>query len=130
MAIKSKFTFSNNCYKERVNLISDVLLENHKMPKDMYQSKKLLLGLVMHYNKIDVCNNNIMLFWNEIVNEKKCIICGEMRFVEVVNDDGVTMMIEVACKQLRYMPLCNSVETIIYLKEFSQTHEMAQRRCT
>jgi hypothetical protein len=35
MAIKSKFAFSNNCYKELLNLISDVL-ENHKMPKDIY----------------------------------------------------------------------------------------------
>jgi hypothetical protein len=34
-AIKSKFGFSNNCYKELLNLISDVLPENHKMPKDM-----------------------------------------------------------------------------------------------
>jgi hypothetical protein len=39
MAIKSKFAFSNNCYKELLNLISDVLPENHKMSKDMYQSK-------------------------------------------------------------------------------------------
>jgi hypothetical protein len=30
MAIKSKFVFSNNCYKELLNLISDVLPENHK----------------------------------------------------------------------------------------------------
>jgi hypothetical protein len=36
IAIKSKFAFSNNCYKELLNLISVVLLENHKMPKDMY----------------------------------------------------------------------------------------------
>jgi hypothetical protein len=36
MAIKSKFAFSDNCYKELMSLISDVLLENHKMPKDMY----------------------------------------------------------------------------------------------
>jgi hypothetical protein len=49
MAIKSKFAFSNNCYKELLNLISDVLPENHKMPKDMYQSKKLLSGLGMDY---------------------------------------------------------------------------------
>jgi hypothetical protein len=51
MAIKSKFAFSNNFYKELLNLISDVLLENHKMPKDMYQSKKLLSGLGMDYKK-------------------------------------------------------------------------------
>jgi hypothetical protein len=62
MAIKSKFALSNNCYKELLNLISDVLPENHKMPKDMDQSKKLLSGLSMEYEKIDVCDNNCMLF--------------------------------------------------------------------
>jgi hypothetical protein len=36
MAIKSKFVFSNNYYKELLNLISDVLPNNHKMPKDIY----------------------------------------------------------------------------------------------
>jgi hypothetical protein len=52
----------HNCYKELLNLISDVLPENHKMPKDMYQSKTLLSGLGMDYEKIDVCENNCMLF--------------------------------------------------------------------
>ena len=55
MAINSKFAFSTNCYKELLNLISDVFLENHKMPKDLYQSKKLLSGLGMGYEKINVC---------------------------------------------------------------------------
>jgi hypothetical protein len=32
------------------------------------------------------------------MNEKKCATCGKMRFVEVVNEDGVTMIIEVAHK--------------------------------
>jgi hypothetical protein len=55
MSIKSKFAFSINCYKELVDLISEVLAAGHKMPKDMYQSKKLLEGLGMEYEKIDVC---------------------------------------------------------------------------
>jgi hypothetical protein len=64
MNIKSKFAFSNNCYKKLVNLISDVFPMNHKMPKDMYQSdfEKWLLGLGMDYEEIDVCDNNCMLF--------------------------------------------------------------------
>jgi hypothetical protein len=37
MAIMSKFAFSNNCYKKLLNLTSDVLPNNHKMLKDMYQ---------------------------------------------------------------------------------------------
>jgi hypothetical protein len=55
MAIKSKFVFLINYYKELVNLISEVLLMGHKMPKGIYQFKKLLKGLNMEYVKIDVC---------------------------------------------------------------------------
>jgi hypothetical protein len=55
MSIKSKFAFSINCYKELMDLISEVLLMGHKMPKDMYQSKKLIECLDMEYEKIDVC---------------------------------------------------------------------------
>jgi hypothetical protein len=36
MGIKSKFAFSNNCYKEILNLINDVRPNNHKMSKYMY----------------------------------------------------------------------------------------------
>jgi hypothetical protein len=40
------------------------------------------------------------------MNEKKCAIFGDARFVEVVNGgDGVTMTTEIACKQLHYMAL-------------------------
>jgi hypothetical protein len=81
MGIKSKFAFSKNCYKELLNLISDVLPENHKMPKDMYQSKKLLSGLGMVYEKVDVWDNNCMLFWKETASEKKCTVCGECEYL-------------------------------------------------
>jgi hypothetical protein len=43
MSIKSKFTFSNKCYKELLSIFNDVLPSNHKMPKDMYQSKNYCL---------------------------------------------------------------------------------------
>jgi hypothetical protein len=42
-SIESKFAFSNKCYKELLRLFSDVLPSNHKMPKDMYQSKNCYL---------------------------------------------------------------------------------------
>jgi hypothetical protein len=62
MAIMSKFVFSNNCYKKLLILISEVFPPNHKMPKDMYQCRKLLSSLGMDYQKIDVCLDNCMLF--------------------------------------------------------------------
>jgi hypothetical protein len=66
MAIKSKFVFSNNYYKALLKLISDVLSINHKLPRDMYQSKKLLFGLDMDYENIDVCQDNCMFFGRSI----------------------------------------------------------------
>jgi hypothetical protein len=62
MSIKSKLAFSNKCYRELLRLFSDVLPSNHKIPKDVYQSKKLLSALGMEYEKIDVCKDNYMIF--------------------------------------------------------------------
>jgi hypothetical protein len=62
MVIKFKYFFSNNCYNDLVKLISDILLKPHKVPKDMYQSKKIMSALGLKYEKIDVCPDNCMLF--------------------------------------------------------------------
>jgi hypothetical protein len=62
MAIKSKFFFSNNFYNELLKLIGDALLNPNKPPKGMYHSKKLVKGLSVDYEKIDVCQNSCMLF--------------------------------------------------------------------
>ena len=116
MAIKSKFAFSINCLNELLNLISDVLPPNHKMPKDVYQSRKLLSGLGMEYQKIDVCPDNCMLFWKENEKLDKCLRCSKSRFVEVVNEDGDKLTTEVAKKQLRYMPLTPRVKRLFLSK--------------
>jgi hypothetical protein len=73
MAIKSKYFFSNNCYNDLVKLISNILPKSHKVPKDMYQSKKMMSALGLKYEKIDVYPDNCMLFWKEHANEKKCL---------------------------------------------------------
>jgi hypothetical protein len=99
MTIKSKFSFSNNYYKELLNLISDVLRMNHKMSKDMYQSKRLFSALGMEYEKIDVCKDKSMLY-KEQKNETACLKCGKSRFEEVINEDGEKVTTDVAHKQL------------------------------
>jgi hypothetical protein len=47
-----------------------------------------------------------MLFWKEQSREQKCLKCGKLRDVKVVNKDGEKMVTKViAQKQLWYMPL-------------------------
>jgi hypothetical protein len=84
MAIKSKFVLSNNCYKELLMLISDILLANHNLPRDMYQSRKLLSGIGLDYEKIDICQDNCMFFWKEHINEKKCLTCRKLHISNFV----------------------------------------------
>jgi hypothetical protein len=69
----------------------------------MYQSKKLLYALSMEYEKIDVCKDNYMIFYKEHKNETKCLKCGKLRFVKVINEDG-EVTTKTTHKQLRYMP--------------------------
>jgi hypothetical protein len=104
-SIKSKFAFSNKCYKELLSLINDVLPDNHKMPKDMYQSKKLLSALHMEYKKIVVCKDNYTLFYKEHKDETKYLKCGKSRFVEVIIEDCEKVTMEISHKKLCYMPL-------------------------
>jgi hypothetical protein len=105
IAIKSKFSFSNNCYNKLLKLIGHVLLNPNKLPKDMYHSKKIVKGLNMDYEKIDAYRNSYMLFWNEHKEESKCLKYGKLRYVEVVNDDGEMVITDVAHKQVHYMPI-------------------------
>jgi hypothetical protein len=98
MAIKSKYFFSNNCYNDLMKLISEILPKPHKVPKDMYQSKKMMSALGLEYEKIDVGPDNCMLFSKEHADEKKCLECGQSRFIEVVTQDGEKVTTEVTHK--------------------------------
>jgi hypothetical protein len=84
----------------RLVSISDILPKSHKVPKDMYQCKKMMSVFDLKYEKIDVSPDNCMLFWKEHAN-KKFLECGQSRFIEVVTEDNEKVMIEVIEKQLR-----------------------------
>jgi hypothetical protein len=98
-------------------MLDDVLPSNHKMPKDIYQSKKILSALGMEYEKIDVCKDNCMIFYKQHKNEMKCLKCGKPRFIEVVNEDGEKVMTKTAHKQLCYMPLTPRMKWLFISKK-------------
>jgi hypothetical protein len=55
MTMKLKYNFSNQCYNDIVKLIIDLISMKHNMPKDLYQSKKIVASLGMNFEKINVC---------------------------------------------------------------------------
>jgi hypothetical protein len=113
MTIKPKYFFFIKYYNDLAKLISDILLKSHKVSKDMYQSKKLLSGLGMKYEKIDVWPDNCMVFLKEHAKEKKCLKYGKSMFIEVVNEDDDKVMIEVTHKQLHYFPITPRLKLLL-----------------
>jgi hypothetical protein len=81
----------------------------------MYQSKKIMSALGLKYEKIDVYSDNCMLFCKEHANEKKCLECGQSRFIEVMTQDGKKVMTEVTQKQLLLLSCHTSLKVVVYL---------------
>ena len=89
MAIKSQHNLGAECVNKLLNLFDDVLPENHKMPKTLYECMSLLKGLKMPYVKIDACENNCMIYYGpEDENKEKWDFCGESRYVVVEASQG------------------------------------------
>jgi hypothetical protein len=114
--MKSKYDFSNQWYNDIMKLIIDLIPTKNNMPKDLYQSKKIVAGLVMNYEKFDVCEKNCMLFWKEYKDDIECMHCGRSRYVKVVNEDGASITSKVAVKQLHCMPITPKLKRL-YLSE-------------
>jgi hypothetical protein len=117
MMMKSKCNFSNQCYNNMVKLIIDLISMKHNMPKDLYESKQIVVGLDMEYEKIDVCEKNCMLFWKEHRDATECIHCGRYRYVKVRNEDGDSVTTKVAIKQLCYMPITPRLKRLFLSEE-------------
>jgi hypothetical protein len=52
----------------------------------------MMSALGLKYEKIDVYPDNCMLLWKGYANEKKCLECGQSRFIKVVNQDDEKVM--------------------------------------
>jgi hypothetical protein len=60
-----------------VKLIIDLIPAKHNMSKDLYQSKKIVPGLGMNYEKIDACEKITCCFrGNTRTTPNVCIAVG------------------------------------------------------
>jgi hypothetical protein len=57
-----------------------------------------------------------MLFWKEHANEKKCLECGQSRFIEIVTQASEKVMTKVTQKQLRYFPITPHLKRLFISK--------------
>ena len=80
LGLKAEHQISQRCFDGLMGILKDVLPENDKFPSNFYQSKKLVQGLGMKYDKIDACVNHCMLYYKETELKEACDTCKEPRY--------------------------------------------------
>jgi hypothetical protein len=88
MTFKLQYNLSREAFDGLLTVIGSLLLEDHVLPKSMYEEHKLLHALKMMYEQIHACLKGCVLFRKEYTEAKYCSKCKPSRFMEVESDDG------------------------------------------
>lgn len=76
--IKSEFNLPQSCYDRLMSTIKSMIQEDEKLPKNLYEAKKMVSRLGLGYEKIDVCVNNCILYYKMNSHKKKCTFVDMM----------------------------------------------------
>jgi hypothetical protein len=79
---------SRGTFDVLLTVIGSLLLEDHVLPKSMYEVQKLFRALKMMYEQIHVCPKGCVLFRKEYAEAKYYPKCKLSRFMEVDSCDG------------------------------------------
>jgi hypothetical protein len=75
MAFKSQYIMSRDTFDDLLTVIGSLLLEDHVLPKSMYETQKLFRVLKMTYEKIHACPRGCVLFRKEYAEAKYYLKC-------------------------------------------------------
>ena len=78
--IKADHGLSERCYDSISGFVGEVLPEGNKMPKNFYETKKLVQGLGLPVEVIHCCLNGCMIYWGDDVELLNCKFFGELRY--------------------------------------------------
>ncbi|XP_077239829.1 uncharacterized protein LOC143880743 [Tasmannia lanceolata] len=109
--IKCLNGWSNKSFTMLLELLKEALAEGEPLPASFYHTKKIIRDLGLHYDKIDACPNDCMVYWKVDAKESVCRICGASRWkTDALHpDDARTqtskMGPKIPAKILRHFPL-------------------------
>ncbi|XP_077249195.1 uncharacterized protein LOC143888642 [Tasmannia lanceolata] len=116
--IKCLCGWSNKSFNMLLDLSKRAFPEGVLLPKNMYETKKIIRELGLHYDMIDACPNDCMLYWRETANLTSCYKCGMSRWKTVENNsdnDGIDSCKKgkkIPAKVLRHFPLKQRLQMI------------------
>ena len=63
-----------------LQFLHDFLPSNAKLPKDCYETRKIIKDLGLSYEKIHAYPKDCILYWKENVNLEVCLNCNRSRW--------------------------------------------------
>jgi hypothetical protein len=117
MALKSQFNLSRDNFDDMLTIIGTILPEGHILPRNMYDSQKLLRALKMSYEQIHACPKGCVLFRKEHEEAKYCPKCESSRYLEVDSSDGQKRQSPFPMKILRYLPFIPRIQRLFITEE-------------
>jgi hypothetical protein len=117
MAFKSQYSMSRDTFDGLLTVIGSLLLEDHVLPKSVYEAQKLLRALKMTYEQIHACPKGCVLFRKEYAKAKYCPKCKSSRFMEVDSSDGQKRQLDIPLTILRHLPFIPRIQRLYMTEE-------------
>ncbi|XP_021979528.1 uncharacterized protein LOC110875634 [Helianthus annuus] len=103
---KSDCNVSDSAFDKLLLIIEDFLPDGAKLPRNFYETKKMLKLLELLSQLIHVCENHCMLFNGDNSDLNHCIVCNESRYKEKGN--------KVPKLAMTYMPVGPRLQRLFY----------------
>jgi len=88
IALKSQLGISRDGFDLVLTVLGKLLPDPHTLPKNTYESQRLLRALKLPYEGIQACPKGCVLFRGDHEKATHCPKCKASRFVEVEGSDG------------------------------------------
>ena len=117
MAFKSQCSMSRDNFDGMLVAVGSLLPKGHILPKNLYESQKLLRALKMPYEHIHACLNGCVLFRKDHEKATHCPKCKFSRYLEVDTSDGKKEQLGIPAKVLRYLPVIPRIQRLYMTEE-------------
>ena len=114
--------WTNKSFTMLLQFLLDFLPSNAKLPKDCYETRKIIKDLGLSYKRIHACPKNCILYWKENANFKACPNCNRSRWEsneskgqQSTNASSKKNKIKETYKDLMVVPLKAKIATTIYV---------------
>ncbi|KAL4578884.1 hypothetical protein LXL04_015015 [Taraxacum kok-saghyz] len=106
---KSECNVADSTYDKLLPIIKEMLPDGERLPRNFYETKKMLKLLELPKERIHACKNHCMLFYKEHLHLDHCRVCKAYRFKSY--NSKVPNLV------LTYMPIGPRLQRLFYSKK-------------